>query len=90
MNLKLTFTISDAKVDEYISDYIYVHKNTETIPDPDWVDPQDGSEAPQIVKYSDKQWVKEHILRHIKGQIIRGKNAKAKNALEENNADEII
>lgn len=75
-DLTLNHTIPSAKVPEAVEYYSYLHKNTETIPDPAWVDPDDGSQAPQIAKYTDEQWVKEHIRRHIKGQIERGKAAK--------------
>lgn len=79
-SLELSYTIPDAKVDEYISDYCYIHKNTETMPDPNWVDPTPDepydNEAPQILKYTDQGWTKEHIRRYIGSQIRRGKNAK--------------
>jgi len=76
MDLKLTFTIAEEKVDEYVDDYVYVYKNTETN--------EDGTP-----KYNDKQWAREHILRHIKGQIIKGKNAKNRDSLEAQNADSV-
>ncbi len=85
----LSYTISGEKVAEYISDYVYVHKNTETIPDPKWVDPKDGTSAPRVAKYTDAQWVREHIYRYIKGQIIRGKKAKYRDAVETYNANDI-
>jgi len=75
-DLTLSYTISDAKVDEYVSDYIYVHKNNEV----------DGNGDPV---YTDKAWVREHIMRQIKGQIVRGKNAKYRDAIGSNNADEV-
>ena len=74
--MDLKYTIETEKADEYIDDYVYVHKNEETN--------EDGTP-----KYTDKQWVREHILRFIKGQIIRGQQIKKINALEENNADQI-
>ena len=87
---ELTYTIPAGKLAEYVGDYIYVHKNTETIPDPAWVDPEDGSQAPQVAKYAtDAAWVREHILRYIRSQIIRGKNSKARDALADTNADSV-
>ena len=78
--LELRYTIPKAKVDEYVDDYVYIHKNRETMPDPNWVDPEDGSEAPQILKYTNQGWTKEHIRRYIGNQIRRGKNAKYRDA----------
>ena len=85
----LTYTIPAEKAAEYVADYCYIHKNTETIDDPEWVDPEDGTIAPQVAKYTDGAWVKEHILRSIKGQIVRGKNAQVRDALVATNADDI-
>ena len=76
----LSYTIASAKVDEYVADYIYIHNNTELN------DPEDPSSG---LKYSDKQWVREHILRTIRGQIVRGKNKKAQDGLSANNADDV-
>ena len=77
----LSYTIPEAKVDEYVADYCYVHKNTETKDDPEWEDPQDGTTAPQVAKYpNDAAWVREHILRQIKSQIVRGKKAQYRDA----------
>ena len=75
---ELTYTIAPDKVDEYVEAYCYVHKNGEMTDD----------EEP-VKKYTDVQWVREHIMRTIKGQIVRGKNAMAKEAMEKQNADEI-
>jgi len=79
---ELTYTIPNDKLAEYISDYVYVHKNTETIPDPD-------NEGQTLPKYTDNEWVREHILRSIRGQIVRGKNAKLRDELANPNADDV-
>ena len=73
-DIKLTYTIPEDKVAEYIADYIYVHKNNITEPDPDWEG--DPLAVPQIAKYTDAQWVREHIMQYIRAQIVRGKQAK--------------
>jgi len=86
---ELTYTIAAEKVAEYVEAYCYVHKNVEIKNDPDWVDPEDGSSVTQIPKYNDTAWVREHILRSIKGQIVRGKGAMARDALASQNADEV-
>ena len=85
----LSYTIPGAKVEEYVSDYVFIHKNTETKDDPEWVDPEDGSVAPQVPKYTDAQWVREHIMRQIRFQIVRGKKAKYASSVADYNADDI-
>jgi len=78
-DIKLTYTIPEGKASTYVNDYIYVHKNTET----------EEVEGEQVPKYTDGQWVKEHVLRYIKSQIVRGKNMKARDLLIANNADDV-
>ena len=85
----LSYTIPEGKVAEYIAYYVYRFANKETIPDPAWVNPEDGSEAPRILKYTDAQWVREHIMRTIREQIVRGRNAKYRNDMAAYNANDI-
>ena len=35
------------------------------IPDPEWVDPGDGSEAPMVNEFTDGQWAKEAVRRLV-------------------------
>ncbi len=35
------------------------------IPDPDWVDPGDGSEPPMVNEFTDNQWAKEALRRLV-------------------------
>ncbi len=79
-DLTVSFNIPEAKVDEYIEHYTYVHKNTE-LNDP--ADPESG------LKYTDKAWVKEHIIRQVRGQIIRGRNAKYRDDMTNYSVDDI-
>ncbi len=72
----LSYTIAEAKVNEYVADYVYIHANTE-------------AEENGDPKYTDKQWVREHILRSVKLQIVRGKNKKAQDDLVANNANSV-
>ena len=88
-DLPVSFSLPSAKVNEYVAHYIYVHKNTETKDDPNWVDPGDGSKAPQIPKYTDKAWTREHIIRTVRRQVIRGRTAKYINDITNYNADDI-
>ena len=84
----LSFAIPSAKVDEYVAHYVYVHKNTEMKPNPDFVSFEDTPNEPiEINVYTDKQWVREHIYRSIKAQIVRGRNAKYRDDATAYNAD---
>lgn len=74
----LTYTIDNANIDEIASDWIYIYPNSETIPDPEWIDPEDGSEAPRIPLYTDKQWVKEYIRRWVAQQIKRSRQKQSR------------
>ncbi len=90
----LSYTIPEAKVAEYISDYVYVHENTETTVEanPAYVDEETTlgvSPTIHVASYTNAQWVREHILRTIRGQIIRGKNLKYRDAQASNNANDV-
>jgi hypothetical protein len=39
------------------------------IPDPTWIDPDDGSEAPLIDEFTQKQWFKILITRYLKSLV---------------------
>ena len=67
--MQLTYTIPDNKVAEYVADYAYVHKNTEMTDD-----------EPPVPKYTDAQWVREHIMRYVRSQIVRGQHAQYRDA----------
>jgi len=75
-NLVVSFTLPSAKVDEYVAHYVYVHKNEETN--------EDGTP-----KYTDKQWVKEHIIRSVRHEVVRGRNAKYHADMASYNANDI-
>ena len=72
----LSYTIPEGKVAGYVSDYCYVHKNTEK---------DENGEA----KYTDAQWVREHILRKIKFEIRRGQQAKYRDAVPNIDVDDV-
>ena len=88
--VELKYIIPAGKAVEYVADYCYIHKNTETKDDPTWVDPKDGTLAPQVPKYTDSAWVKQHILRSIRAQIVRGKKAQQRDELASVNADDVV
>ena len=81
--------IPEAKIDEYVAHYVYLHPNTQTIKDPNWVDPKDGSFAPLVLKYTAKQWVKEHIINYVRQQIEIGRNNKKTKEISAYNADDV-
>ena len=41
------------------------------IPDPEWVDPEDGSEAPMVDEFGPGAWAKEAIRRLVKRDVAR-------------------
>lgn len=83
---KITLTIAEKDQVEYLNNYLYVHKNEETKDDPNWVNPGDGSQANQVAKYTDEEWMDEHIKRYVASQIERGNNAKYRDAQTSFNA----
>ena len=84
----LNYTIDDAKVDDFITDYCYAHKNEEEIDDPAYTPTGEPNEViPQIPKYTDTQWVKEHIRRYAVNQVKRGRERKAKDLINTNDPD---
>ena len=58
------FTIDDAKIQKIIDTTKYFWPIPQ-IPDPAWIDPEDGSTAPLINQFTDVQWAKEGWRRHI-------------------------
>ncbi len=88
-DLILSFRIPEAKIDEYVANYIHMHNNSETKDDPNWNDPKDGSVVSQVQKYTDKQWVKEHIIRTVRDKIVDGRNEKEREKIAVYNADDV-
>jgi len=68
----ITFTIPNNKLQRVKDGLLEIYPNDETIPDPAWVDPGDGTTAPQIPKYTDNQWLKERVRRFIIQSVKRG------------------
>ena len=73
----ITITIPEAKVAIALQGWLEIYPNDETIPDPEWVDPEDGSVVNQIPKYSNAQWVTEKVRRIIVRDVKRGLQMKA-------------
>jgi len=53
----------------YKAEFYAVYPNSDTIDDPAWVDPEDGTEAPQIPKYTDSRWVDVVVRRFLIRQL---------------------
>ena len=69
----LTFVLPNDKVEEYIENYVAVYPNSEQVDNPDYIDHIETPEEPlSLPKYTDAQWVKEHIKRTIANIIRRG------------------
>ena len=75
-DLIVNFTIPEAKVDEYVEYYCYANKNGSM--------DADGNHI-----YTDRQWVKEHIIRMVRAQIIKGRLVKHRDSIEAYNANDI-
>ena len=73
----ITIKIPDAKVVKALEGFLMIYPNNETIADPAWIDPEDGSEAPWIPKYTNKEWVAEKVRRIIVRDVRRGLQMKA-------------
>ena len=75
----ITYTIDNAKLPDVIAAMKYFYP-IPMIPDPDWVDPQDGSQVPIIPQFTDNQWAKEVPRRWIVSQVRRHKQVLANEA----------
>lgn len=54
--------------------------NNETKDDPDWVDPEDGSVAPEVPVFTNKEWADEIVWRYLKKMYLRGEDKLAAQA----------
>lgn len=75
-----TLTIKSDSVDYLKSNFLADKPNYMLIPDPEWIDPEDGTQVPMIKRFSDKQWffhcIKEYVMAVCKkGKHIRDKKA---------------
>lgn len=77
----ISIAITEATADKALEGFLKLYPNSEKIPDPNWVDPKDGSKAPEIAKYSkDEDWVKEQMRRIFLRDVHRGLQIKAQEA----------
>ncbi|MHA1989066.1 MAG: hypothetical protein ACW98D_20790 [Promethearchaeota archaeon] len=70
-----TINISSDRAAEYLNYYLYKYPNNEMIPDPNWVDPEDGSKAPLVKKYTNKEKINQDVIEFLKNRIKKGKDA---------------
>ena len=71
------FEIPDNKVAYAAEGFLISEPNNKSIPDPEWVDPDDGSTAPMISQYTTLQWVNYCAREWFKKRVFRGHALKA-------------
>lgn len=89
----ITITIPEAKVATALEGFLKIYPNNETISDPEWVDPDPNSDnelAPQIAKYTNKQWIKEKFRRILISHIRRGLQITANESAQVASDDTIL
>ncbi len=67
---------------EDVKDMYWETKPVDTIPDPDWEDPKDGSVSPQIPKFTRGQWAKECMRRNVRDDMAIWKQKKDRDAIK--------
>ncbi len=75
---QIIFNINNDRLQRVVDGLLEVYPNNETMDDPSWVDPKDGSVAPTVQRYSDNAWLKEVVRRFITSNVKRGEEVKAK------------
>ena len=76
-NIIVTLTIPSENAAKALEGYLEIYPNNETIDDPEWTESEEVPVAPQIAKYTDKQWVTEKIRRNTVRDVRRGLQMKA-------------
>lgn len=74
MAFNIVENIPAAKRAEVRDAIFEVLPNSSTIPDPEWVDPEDGSMAPQIPEFTAEEWGDEIIWAYLWKLYRKGKN----------------
>ena len=78
----ISITVPEDKLATALEGFLAIYPNNETIDDPKWVDPEDGSQTPPVAKYTDAQWIREQVRRIIVRDIRRGLTMKAQQAAQ--------
>ena len=89
-DLIISLTIPGDKIQAANTGFFKIYPNYETVDDPDWVDPGDGTTVPQIPKYTDLQWFKEQLRRLIIRDVRRGLQMIATEAAQVETDDTIV
>lgn len=88
-DIQICIIIPDDKV-QRVKDGFFEVRPIPKIPDPDWIDPEDGTEAPLINQYTSKKWLKLKIRQYIKGVVIQGENRIGHKSVDDNvNNDDV-
>ena len=77
----ITFNIANENIPRWADTAKFLWEIPQ-IPDPDWVDPEDGTEQPYINEFTDNQWAKEGLRRWIVLQVRRYERYIAKAAVD--------
>lgn len=79
--MQVTFNLPDEKVNAFVAMTKWLFPMPQ-IPDPNWLDPGDGTEAPLVNEFTDKQWAKIAWIRHWIEQEGRYREVMGKNAVK--------
>ena len=52
------------------------------IPDPEWVDPEDGSTAPMVPEYTSEQWLEVRLRQWLRDTIARVEQSQARRKIK--------
>ena len=74
--MEIKFTISEDKVQRVTNAMKGLYPIPQ-IPDPEWKDPKDGSQAPMIPEFTNGQWAREVVRRFIIQQVARWEQVEA-------------
>ncbi len=78
----VTLSIPDGNVAEVIETIVWLQAIPQ-IPDPNWVNPEDGTSAPLVDKYTGAQWAREFIRRWLIENIKNKRQSLAMQAARE-------
>ena len=75
----INFTVPADKLPRIVAAMVGLYPVPQ-IPDPEWVDPGDGSEAPLVNEFTDGQWAKEALRRKVIRDVRRWEHKVATDA----------
>jgi hypothetical protein len=86
----LSFTIKNADTVNRIQDAFKKLYPIPQIPDPRWIDPKDGSQAPLINMYTDAQWVRSKIIKYVMDNVRRFETSEARKEINITGIDDMM